>query len=130
MGAAEIETVRAGVEAYNRGDAEGVVAMSHPDVRLVPIRSLLEGGEYRGHDGVRRFMADMEEDWADRHIEIDEIREVDDGVLVLGGFTATGRTGTEVRLPVAWHARMVDGLLIGLRAYSDREAALRELGSH
>ena len=130
MGAAEIETVRAGIDAYNRGDIEGVVAMSHPDVRLVPIRSLLEGGEYRGHEGVRRFMADMDEDWADRRIDVDEIRELPDGVLVLGGFRATGRSGTEVRLPVAWHARMVDGLLIGLKAYSDRDAALRELGRH
>jgi uncharacterized protein len=129
VAAAEIETVRAGIDAYNRGDAEGLIAMAHPDLRLKPMRSLLEGGEYVGHEGVRRFMADMEEDWADRRIDIDEIRELPDGVLVLGGFTATGQSGTEVRVPVAWHARFRDGLLIGLKAFSDREAALRELGS-
>jgi ketosteroid isomerase-like protein len=128
--AADIETVRAGIEAFNRGDTEGLVAMAHPDLQLVPIRSLLEGGEYRGHEGIRRYMADMEGDWADRRIEIDEIRELPEGVLVLGELTATGRSGTEVHLPVAWHARFRDGLLIGLKAFSDRETALRELGTH
>jgi ketosteroid isomerase-like protein len=94
------------------------------------MRSLLEGGEYVGHEGVRQFMADTEEDWEDRRIDIDEIRDLPDGVLVLGEYIATGRSGTEVRIPVAWHARFRDGLLIGLKAFSDRETALRELGTH
>jgi ketosteroid isomerase-like protein len=130
MSAADSETARAGIEAYNRGDIEGLIAMAHPDIRMVPMRSLLEGGEYVGHEGVRRFMADTEEDWEDRRIDINEIRDLPDGVLVLGEYIATGRSGTEVRIPVAWHARFRDGLLIGLKAFSDRETALRELGTH
>jgi ketosteroid isomerase-like protein len=130
MSAADSETARAGIEAYNRGDIEGLIAMAHPDIRMVPMRSLLEGGEYVGHEGVRQFMADTEEDWEDRRIDIDEIRDLPDGVLVLGEYIATGRSGTEVRIPVAWHARFRDGLLIGLKAFSDRETALRELGTH
>lgn len=130
MSAADSETARAGIEAYNRGDIEGLIAMAHPDIRMVPMRSLLEGGEYVGHEGVRQFMADTEEDWEDRRIDVDEIRDLPDGVLVLGEYIATGRSGTEVRIPVAWHARFRDGLLIGLKAFSDRETALRELGTH
>ena len=58
------------------------------------------------------------------------IRELPEGVLVLGELNATGRSGTEVRLPMTWHARFRDGIIIGLKAFSDRETALRELGTH
>jgi ketosteroid isomerase-like protein len=123
----QAEIARQGVEAYNRGDAEALVELSDPGITMVPVRALLEGGEYRGHEGVRRFLADMEEDWERREILIDEIRELDDGVLVLGTFTAVGRSGNEVRQPVAWHSRFREGKLLRMVAYTDQETALRRL---
>ena len=128
MAAEDQEAVRRGIEAYNRGDVEGMLETTAEDVVMVPVRSLLEGGEYRGHDGVRRFMADMDEDWVERAVEIDEIREVNDSWLVLGVFRAIGKSGTEVHYPVAWHSVMRDGKLVRMTAYSDQDTALRELG--
>jgi len=128
VSAADVETVRKGVEAYNQGDVEGVLAMTATDVVLVPVRALLEGGSYEGHDGVRRFMADMDEDWAEREIEVDEIRDLDRGILVLGQFRAVGRSGVEVRQPLAWRSELREGKLIRLQAYSDVSVALNELG--
>jgi ketosteroid isomerase-like protein len=124
----DLEAVRHGIDAYNRGDVEAMLETTSEDVVMVPMRSLLEGGEYRGHEGVRRFMADMDEDWSEREIEIEEIRELDDSYLVLGRFRAVGRSGTEVTFPLAWHSVMRDGKLWRMTAYSDREAAFRELG--
>ena len=124
----QAELARQGVEAYNRGDVEALVELSDPGITMVPVRALLEGGEYRGHEGVRRFLADMDEDWERREIIVDEVRELDDGVLVLGTFTATGRSGNEVRQPVAWHTRYRAGKLLRLVAYTDPAAAARELG--
>jgi ketosteroid isomerase-like protein len=128
VSAADLQAIRRGIDAYNAGDVEGVIEMTDPEAILVPVRSLLEGGEYRGHDGVRRFMADMEEDWAEREVEVEELRELDDGVLVLGSFRAVGGSGTEVRYPVAWHSQMRNGKLVRLTAYSDQETAFRDLG--
>jgi uncharacterized protein len=128
MPGADLENVKRGIDAYNARDVEGMIAATDADVVLVPVRSLLEGGEYRGHEGVRKFLADMDEDWAERQVDVEEIRELDDSWLVLGTFRATGRSGNEVRYPVAWHSVMRDGKLARLTAYSDRDAALRELG--
>lgn len=128
VSAADVETVRKGVEAYNQGDVEGVLAMTATDVVLVPVRALLDGGSYEGHEGVRRFMADMDEDWAEREIEVDEIRDLDPGILVLGRFRAVGRSGVEVRQPLAWRSELRDGKLTRLQAYSDVSVALSELG--
>lgn len=128
MAAVDEETVRRGIDAYNAGDVDTLLELSDPEVTMVPVRALLEGGEYRGHDGVRRFLADMDEDWESRRIEVDEIEQLGDGVLVLGSFVAVGRSGTEVRYPLAWHSLYRDGKLLRLTAYSDQQAARRELG--
>ena len=129
MSSADVETVRQGIAAYNKGDPEGLIEISDPEVTLIPLRSLLEGGGYDGHDGVRRFLSDMDEDWEAREIELDEIRDLDDRVLVLGNFHAVGRaSGSDFRQPVAWLCEMRDGKLLRMQAYSDREAALAEAG--
>jgi ketosteroid isomerase-like protein len=125
---ADVEMVRRGIEAYNRGDVEAVLSVTDPDVVLVPVRALLDGGEYSGHEGVRRFMRDMDEDWAEREIEVDGIRDLDGTVLVLGHFRAVGRSGVELRQPLAWRSQIRDGKLTRLQAYSDVAAALNELG--
>jgi uncharacterized protein len=129
MSAEDVETIRRGVEAYNSGDVEGLIATSDPDVRLTPIRKLLEGGEYVGHEGLREFVADMDEDWTERGIDVSELRDAGDRVLVLGDFYGTGRaSGTEVRYPVAWLCEMREGKLARLRAYTDQGQALADCG--
>ena len=127
MPAVDAEIVRRGIDAFNRGDLEAMLELIDPEVTLVPVRALLEGGEYRGHDGVRRYFSDMEEDWESRRIEVDEIVDLDDGVLVLGTFALRGRSGTELSYPLAWHSRYRDGKLWRMQAYSDRDAALKAL---
>src|SRR3712207_2788768 len=103
VGADAVETVRKGIEAYNRSDLDALLQLSQPDVCMVPVRALLEGSEYRGHDGVRRFLADMDEDWSEREISATEMRDLGERVLVLGTFRAVGRaSGSEVTQPVAW----------------------------
>jgi ketosteroid isomerase-like protein len=126
---ADVESVKRGVEAYNRGDVEGVLEGADPEVIAVPVRSLLEGGEYSGHDGLRKFLADMEEDWESREVELTDVRDLGDRVLVLGNFHAVGKaSGSEVRQPVAWVCEMRDAKLLRLNAFSDQEAALAEVG--
>jgi ketosteroid isomerase-like protein len=131
VSSADLETVRRGIDAYNRGDVDELIALSDPDVCMVPIRALLEGSEYRGHDGVRRFLADMDEDWTEREVIADELRELGDSVVVLGSFRAVGRaSGTEITHPLAWVAEIREGRLARMRAFTDQEAALREAGAH
>jgi uncharacterized protein len=121
---ADIETIRSGVEAYNRGKVEDLIALADPEVELVPVRSLLEGGSYRGHAGVRRFFEEMEVDWAERRVEIEEIRELGDFVLVLGEFQAVSpASGNEISFPLAWLTELRGGKLVRMQAFTDREAA-------
>jgi ketosteroid isomerase-like protein len=128
VSAEDVEAAKRGIEAYNRGEIERLVEMADPEVKMVPLRSLLEGGAYEGHDGVRRFMADMDEDWESREIEVDEVRDLGDSVLVLGNFHGLGHSGNEVRYPVAWHSEYRLGKLVKMTAYADQGSALGDLG--
>jgi ketosteroid isomerase-like protein len=129
MSAEDIEAIKRGIEAYNAGDLDGLIATADPEVRFTPMRKLLEGGEYIGHEGLRQFVADMDEEWAERGLDVEELRDLGDRVLVLGDWHAIGRdTGTQIRYPVAWLCEMKGGRLLRMRAYSDRRQALAEAG--
>ena len=130
MSQQNVELVAAGVRAYNDGDLGGLLATLDPDAELVPVRSLLEGGSYRGHDAVRRWLAEMGEEWSRFEIHPDAYRDTGDRVLLLAHFHVRGRaSGVEVSTPAAWVFDCRDGKITGMHAYSDPDEAQRALES-
>ena len=126
MSQADIETIRAGLAALNRRDVDGMLATLQLDAEMVPLRAVLEGTVYRGHDGLRQWLADMAEDWDDLRIDSDEVRGLDGGrVLVLGRFHARGKSsGVRLDQPAAWICELVDGKVARIRFFADAAAAL------
>jgi ketosteroid isomerase-like protein len=86
-----IQLVRSVIDAYNRRDADALCTRAHEQVVLRPPAALA----YKGHDGVRRWLHDVEESYDQARIEPDDLSDVDYKVLVLGRFRARGR-GSEV----------------------------------
>jgi uncharacterized protein len=128
MASANVELIRSGLDAYNRGDVEAVLANADPDIEFVPLRSLVVGGSYRGHEGIRRFFEDLGEEWEDFSIDNEEFREREDSVLLLGEFEAKGKaSGMQVRSPVAWLFELRAGKVLRMRAYSSQDEALQAL---
>ena len=83
MSEENVEVVRRVNAAFAARDLEGFVALHHPDVEVIMLRSAIEG-PYRGHEGVRR-MASEAFQIADLQLRIDEVRDCGDNrVLVLG----------------------------------------------
>jgi ketosteroid isomerase-like protein len=126
MSQQDIETIRAGLAALNRRDVEGMLATLRPDVELVPVRAVLEGSVYRGHEGLRRWLADMGEDWEDFRIDSHEVRDLDERrVLVVGHFHARGRSSrVTLDQPAAWVCEMDGGKVACMRFYADADAAI------
>jgi ketosteroid isomerase-like protein len=126
----DVEIVRRALAAFNAGETERVLELMAPDVELVPVRAVLEGSSYRGHEGFRKFVADMMEDWQDYHPTSERFRDLGDGrVLSVGRFHARGRaSGMEVETPGAWVSEVREGKITFVRFYADEAAALRELG--
>jgi ketosteroid isomerase-like protein len=125
----DVEIVRAVLRAYVDHDVPRVLEALDPAVELYPIRAVFEGTPYRGHEGFRRFIADMREDWRESTIEADEVRDMGGGrVLVAGRFRGQGASGVEVDTPAVWVCEVRDGKIVRLRFYADEAAAIQATG--
>src|SRR5688572_2005633 len=104
------EIVQAAFRAFEGKDSEAWVNCFHPNAEFLLPRNVLEGGSYRGHEGVRRALADSYEAWEGFHIEIQDMREIDDRVVVLGRTINVGKgEAPTVEYQSAYLAKLLDG---------------------
>jgi len=119
------DLMRALIEAFNARDIEAFLDLVHPDAEWLPIKGKLEGTVYRGHEGVRRFLAELAEDFEDVRLESPAVSERGDMVVVCGGYRARGvASGVELAFPLTQVAQFRDGKIVRLEAYSDPSEAL------
>ncbi len=125
MSSENVEVVRSMFEAYRRRDVPDLVELLHPDVEVHPaLVGGLEGTVYRGRDGYKQFVEDVDTAWSDFRIEIREIRDLGDTVVVLGHTWGEGREGIVVDAPGGWVLEMRDGQVHRFRSFNTWEEAL------
>jgi ketosteroid isomerase-like protein len=131
---ANIELVRKGVDAFNRGAIDESVADMHPEVEwhlLFRTPDLPIGKSvFRGTDEVREVWATFRSAWETLVVEIEEILHADDEHVVFRArFRGRGAgSGVEVDRLVYYHYRVTDGLLRYTRGFDDEAAAMRDAG--
>jgi ketosteroid isomerase-like protein len=105
-----VRRLRAGYDAFNRGDFDEAAAMMHPDVEYVPV-----GGQAPVH-GREAFRAWMEPSaWASQVIEPLEITVAGSRVLMHGRTRARGAgSGIEMEIET-WIVLTVDDELLVTR---------------
>ena len=128
MSQENVELIRRGFVAFNARDVEALVAVCDSDCEWMPFRAQLEGIAYRGHDGIRRFVEDMDHDWHAFRIEPVELHDRGARVVVVGRVIAAGRgSGVEVDSLAGFVFDVRDGRICGLVSHSDPAAALAAL---
>ena len=126
---ANTEILRQVVEAWNARDIERFVALIHPDAELRTMRAQLEGKAYRGRDGARQAAADIDEDWGELRMELEEVQVTEDRAFARIRLTGRGRTsGVDMDVVTGWIFGFREGLVAFARAYSDPEQAREQLG--
>jgi ketosteroid isomerase-like protein len=132
MSQENVDAWRRAVDAYNRGDTEGAVEIYDPDVEWRPAVQRLLGGDtavYRGRHGVREFLQDLDETFAQIRIEIAEARDLGDRALFLGRFHGRGKeSGAETRSPIAYLVDFRNGRVTRVVSYLDHREALEAAG--
>ncbi len=127
MSRENVEAVRAMFAAWNRGDREGLLAPTHPEVEWSSaILRQVEGAEtlHKGRAGLRRFWDEWHALW-DLRIEASELRDVGDTVVALGRIrTKSKSSGLEVDRPIGYVFQFEDGRARRIRAYLTPEEAL------
>jgi ketosteroid isomerase-like protein len=129
MSQENVELVRVGYEAWNRGDMDAILAIFHPDVELVTT-GVFPGLDpaYRGHDGFRKFWRDFRGTWESLSIAVHELRDCGERVVVLFSFWARGRDGLEVHRQNAAVSTIRDGLVVRQENHRDWSTALEAVG--
>lgn len=114
--------VEAAFAAVNRRDADALTALCTPDVEFRPILASPSEEAYRGAEGVRRWLAEVDQRLPDGRALPDEIEERGDVVLVSGVTRGPG-------LMFHWHlaARIEGGLIAAWSFHPTREHAERSI---
>jgi ketosteroid isomerase-like protein len=123
MSQENVDLTRRAFQAFEDRDLDGVLALLDDDVEAVPILAGMEGG-YHGHDGIRRWWANLLGTFPDFHAEIRELRDLGDVTLAVLRLRGRGAgSDTPVDAPAWQVTRFRDGKCIGWRVYtSEREA--------
>jgi ketosteroid isomerase-like protein len=127
----KVDVARRAVDTYNRRDVDGAFAeLLTPDFEWHPaIVRALDGGGYRGREGVDRFAADTSENWEELQTVAEEFRDLGDRVLVLGRLKGRGKgSGVPVDQPFANILDFRGDRIWRSRVYLDRAEGLRVAG--
>jgi ketosteroid isomerase-like protein len=129
MSRENVEVVRQGYAAWNRGDMDAMLAIFDTDFEYVS-SGLFPGlaPVYRGHQGWRDFWRDFRGAWETLRIDEDELHAANERVAALFTFSARGRDGLEVKRQFAnvWTFR--EGLVVRIEAYPAWTEALEAVG--
>ena len=125
MSQENVEIVRRGYEAFNRGDIDAVVATLDPGIEWWPAADELITQPYRGHDGYRALVAEAREGVPDLQAEIEEMVAGADQVVTCLRFWGRGRdSGAPVEVRETNVARFREGRIIEVREFREKAAAL------
>ena len=109
---------------------EELLSLVDPEVDFRSRVVAVEGGDYHGHDGIRRYLADMADAFGEWRNEPGEMIEVAPGaVLVDNTFHGIGKgSGVEIELRSAMVFLLKAGKIIRCLSYPTREEALAAAG--
>jgi len=127
---AGVDLVRGIIEALNRGDVDGMLALMHPDFEWRPLEASPVARVYRGREQVRRYVEDWLGTFESLRLDLEEPTEVGDHVVAIVRGHGRGRaSGVQLdsRFCQVWTVRR--GTAVGMAEYATREQGLAVLHS-
>jgi ketosteroid isomerase-like protein len=125
MSQENVQLVREGFARWNRGDYDFFLDSAAPDVELFSRFATLTGKPYRGHAGVREWLAEIQHSFERFELWLDEVRDLGDEVLVIGGIDLRARgSGIDMRERMGWVLEFRDGRVARMRFYAKPDDAL------
>jgi ketosteroid isomerase-like protein len=132
MSQENVEAFKRGLEAGNCGDVKTLLEVLDPEVEWHTVVHALLTGEatvFRGHDGVRQMLGDLQDAFDEIHIEASDIRDLGDRLVAIGRVHTRGKeSGAELDSPQAFLVEFRNGKAISLQSYLDSQDALAAAG--
>jgi ketosteroid isomerase-like protein len=116
--------IRRWATAVNERDRDALVSYSHPEIDCYPLQIATVSGHYQGHDGMRRWLDDMDASDIGHHVRAVGIRTLADGRIALFGVLLV--EGKEIS-PYSMIATIRDGKVAAMRSYLSDEETMEHL---
>lgn len=129
MSHADVETLRTGYEAFNDGNWDWLVELSHPEVELKTAPRVTSPGTYRGGQQIRTFFEDLFAPFEEVTAKPQRFFDHGDRIVVLlqVRLRPLGSSAfVENRIGHLWTFR--DGKALRLEIFPEREKALEAIG--
>jgi uncharacterized protein len=132
MSQEDVQTVRQGYEAFNRGDVEWMVAQLDPEIVWEDAAEVPGSASHRGIREVRGYLESFARQWEEIRFEPERILDAGEQVVALVRMAARGKaSGAQVdaRLAHVYELREGRGMrVLRVRTFFDRERALEAAG--
>jgi ketosteroid isomerase-like protein len=117
---------RAGIDAYNAGDAAGMLAVLSPEIEVFASPELVNAGRYHGHEGFLQWIRNWTDAWQEIAVEVIEAIPVGDRQVVVALHQmGQGRSGIEVSMDLGFLFDIRDdGVCTYLAMLPDADAAV------
>jgi ketosteroid isomerase-like protein len=116
-------------DAIARKDLAALLELTDADVEWESFFALgEEGGKYRGHPGIRRYVDDLNDAWDVISPQIEDSLEAGDVIVMIGRVTFRGKLGAGADEQAGWVLKFRAGKVLRFRAFSEPERVLEELG--
>ena len=121
-----VELVKSWFERWNAGDRFSDEEL-HPEVELI---TQLQPVPLHGHNGFRTWIAEIDEQFKEWRLVIEEWHDAGDGrVVAIGHIHLVGHgSGVELDQPLGWIIEIEDEKLRRMRTYREHSAALEAAG--
>jgi ketosteroid isomerase-like protein len=130
MSEENVEAVRAGFDAFSRGDMPAFLELADTDVVFTPIPEAPDVEDFHGHEGLLQGLAQVStEVWDDFSIELREMRDFDDHVLASLRWSGRGpSSGIQVEVDIHALYTFREGKVVRLQFFSSEQQSLEAAG--
>ena len=127
MSQENVELMRRTFERWNAGEREVDPEIVDPQI---VVHSAMTKATYRGYEGLRRWIAEIDNQFMEWSVSIDKFRDApEDRLLASGTIRVRGRTsGVEFDQPWAVILAFAGEKLVELRTFPDHAEALEAAG--
>lgn len=125
MGTPNVETLREGYEALNRGDLSIVLGLLHPEIEWHEPAPSPEAGTHTGRESFERFLRSWLDTFDEFRVDPERVVEKGDRLIAVVRQTGRGRSSgvaIEARLAHVW--TISDGLAVRWESVADPDVAL------
>jgi uncharacterized protein len=129
MSQENVEIVRRGFEAFQRGDTEAILDDVDPDVEVHEPTDLPDAQVFHGHAGLLATVEKAQAMFEDIRIEAEEFTDAGDRVVIWYRVVGRGKgSGVEVEMHQGSVWTFREGKIVRVEGYMDRDKALEAAG--